>query len=122
MIAYTTARPLCGRSIGHTLDTLRARGAVRLDDEEAAALAAALDGVIAYGVELFGSRTDAAARGGDVDVLVLSPEPPFATARRITTRFFGRCEEKLDVVVVNPDALSASQQAFIEGASRVRLA
>lgn len=94
-----------------------ASGTVRLDAEEAAALAG-----IPGEAWLFGSRLDPARRGGDVDVLVLTDAPAFETSQRIATRFFSRCEEKIDVVVMNPDRLTADQAAFLAGIRKTRIA
>jgi len=121
MSVVSVAAPLSATTIRRSLDLLRGAGTIRIDDDEAAAVAAALDGIRAWHVDLFGSRADPLARGGDIDLLVLSPEPAFATARRIATRFFARCEEKIDVVVVDPDHLSPAQAAFIASARRVRI-
>jgi len=105
----------------HTLDTLRATDSMRLDAEEAAALAAALAGE--HGEAwLFGSRLDPARRGGDIDVLVLTEEPAFETSQRISTRFFSRCEEKIDVVVMNPARLTAEQADFLARNRKARIA
>jgi len=104
-----------------SLRQLRAQGLVRLDDIEAAALAAAVDGVSAEAVELFGSRSDPAGRGGDIDVLVLSAAPRFETARRVSSRFFRHCEERIDVVVLDPDLLTAAEDAFLRSLRRVRI-
>ena len=57
--------PRSATSFEESLQALRARGLVRLDDAEAAALVAAVDGVVAKSIELFGSRTDPATRGGE---------------------------------------------------------
>lgn len=84
---------------------------MRLDRHERAALSKATEGL--REVYLFGSRTDDAARGGDIDLLVFSDQPPFDLARRISREFFLACEEKIDVVVVNPAALTNEQAAFI---------
>src|ERR1035438_6593458 len=92
----------------------------RLDTEEAAALAAALADVPGE-AWLFGSRLDPARRGGDIDVLVLTEAPAFETSQRIATRFFSRCEEKIDVVVMNPLRLSAEQADFLARINRVRI-
>lgn len=94
----------------------------RLDKEEERALRDALQSSGATEAYLFGSRTDPRRRGGDIDVLVLSKEPPFELSRRIATRFFMRCEEKIDVVVMNPEALSLEQQAFLDTLKPVRFA
>jgi predicted nucleotidyltransferase len=108
-------------SFERSLRPLREGGMVRLDDVEAGALAAAVDGVAADSVHLFGSRTDPAARGGDIDLLVLTTAPRFETARRVSTRFFTRCEERIDVVVLDPDRLTPGEHAFLSSLRRVRI-
>lgn len=107
----------CETSLAH----LRSLGLVRLDDAEAAALTAAVDGVAARSVELFGSRTDPSGRGGDIDLLILSAAPRFETARRVSIRFFLHCEERLDVVVLDPDRLAAAEAAFLQSLRRVKI-
>jgi hypothetical protein len=84
------------------------------------ALAAGV-GVVADSVHHFGSRTDPAARGGDIDLLVLTTAPRFETARRVSTRFFTRCEERIDVVVLDPDRLTPGEHAFLSSLRRVRI-
>ncbi len=108
--------------VAQSLGTLRASHAVRLDDAEVSALAAALDGVSASSIELFGSRTDATARGGDIDILILSDAPRLETARRVSSRFFMHCEERIDVVVLDPARLSIAEKAFLRSLRRVRIA
>jgi predicted nucleotidyltransferase len=108
--------------LAQTLGALRASRAVRLDDAEISALAAALDGVSASSVELFGSRTDPTARGGDIDILILSDAPRLETARRVSSRFFTHCEERIDVVVLDPTRVSAAEEAFLRSLRRVRIA
>ena len=103
------------------LRVLRQAGAVRLDATESAAIAAAVDGVRAERIDLFGSRTDPRARGGDVDLLVFTDEPPLAISRQISCRFFARCEERIDVVVLNPDTTDVAQRAFLRSLTRVPL-
>lgn len=95
--------------------------AVRLDAEESAALAEALRDVSGE-VWLFGSRTHPSRRGGDIDVLVLTDQPAFETSRAIATRFFARCEEKIDVIVLDPAHLSPEQSDFLARISKVRIA
>jgi len=107
--------------LSQTLGVLRASRLVRLDDAEISALAAALDGVSATSIEFFGSRTDPAARGGDIDILILSDAPRLETARRVSSRFFMHCEERIDVVVLNPVRLSAAEEAFLHSLRRVRI-
>ena len=85
---------------------------MRLDHEESTALAHALAGVPGQAF-LFGSRVNDAARGGDIDVLVLSSGNPYRLSQRIATAFFAMCEEKLDVVVMNPERLTPEQRAFL---------
>jgi len=85
---------------------------MRLDPIERKALHNALKPVISP-VFLFGSRVDDAARGGDIDILILSGDDPFALSRRVARDFFLHCEEKIDVVVMNPDSLTREEQAFL---------
>lgn len=117
-IALMQSAATCLRS----LSRLRRAGAVRLDDIEAAALAAAIDGIHAYSVELFGSRVNPARRGGDIDLLILSDSPRFETARRVSSQFFLHCEERIDVVVLDPEKLTAAEEAFLQSLRRVRVA
>lgn len=107
----------CERSLA----SLRAAGLVRLDDAEAAALATAVDGVAADAIELFGSRTDPASRGGDIDLLILTSAPRFETARQVSRRFFMQCEERIDVVVLDPDRLTSAEAAFLRSLRRLRI-
>lgn len=93
----------------------------RLDAQELAALRHALASAGAPRAFLFGSRTDPAKRGGDIDVLIFSDQNPFDLSRRIATAFFSKCEEKIDVVVMNPQALTAEQQAFLDTLSPVEI-
>ncbi|RME35690.1 MAG: hypothetical protein D6786_01215 [Gammaproteobacteria bacterium] len=93
---------------------------VRLDSEEQRALHAALAG-IDDPVYLFGSRTDEGRRGGDIDILVLSKADPYQLSKRIKRRFFENCEEKIDVVVMDPERLDEAQRAFLESIDKVRL-
>jgi len=116
-----TVAPQSASSFERSVQSLRAAGMVRLDDVEAAALAAAVDGVVAESVELFGSRTDPASRGGDIDVLILTTAPRFETARRVSSRFFMHCEERIDVVVLDPKRLTAAEEAFLRSLRRVKI-
>lgn len=108
-------------AVSRSLGSLRAAGKIRLDDVEAAALAAAVEGVSADSVELFGSRADPASRGGDIDLLILTAAPRFDTARKVSIRFFLDCEERIDVVVLDPDRLSTADEAFLASLRRVRI-
>lgn len=108
-------------SFERALRPLRSAGLVRVDDVEAAALASAVDGIAADSVEIFGSRTDRASRGGDIDLLILTTAPRFEIAHRVSTRFFLHCEERIDVVVLDPDRLTAAEDAFLRSLRRVRI-
>ncbi|MDP2810861.1 MAG: nucleotidyltransferase domain-containing protein [Rhodocyclaceae bacterium] len=94
---------------------------VRLDAEEVEALSDALRDVPGE-VWLFGSRTEPSRRGGDIDILVLTDQPAFETSRAIATRFFSRCEEKIDVIVLDPAHLSPEHKDFLAHISKVRIA
>ena len=108
-------------AVSRSLGSLRAAGRIRLDDVEAAALAVAVEGVSADSIELFGSRTDPSGRGGDIDLLILTAAPRFDTSRRVSSRFFMNCEERIDVVVLDPDRLTVADEAFLESLRRVRI-
>lgn len=86
---------------------------MRLDPAERKALKSALAGINAERVFLFGSRVDDAARGGDIDILVYSRADPLKLSSKVATRFFMECEERIDVVVMNPRRLTREQRAFL---------
>ncbi|HBA67486.1 MAG TPA: DNA polymerase III subunit beta [Methylococcaceae bacterium] len=67
---------------------------------------------------LFGSRVNENARGGDVDVLIFSRQPSFELSRKITRDYFKNCEEKIDVVVINPQAMTEEQSLFVKSIDR----
>ena len=85
---------------------------MRLDAEQTSALEYALD-LITDEVYLFGSRLDPSRKGGDIDLLVFSKQDSFQLSQQITLRFFEKCEEKIDVVVMDPNRLTDEQQAFL---------
>ena len=93
---------------------------MRLDAEQTSALEYALD-LITDEVYLFGSRLDPAKKGGDIDLLVFSKQDSFQLSQQITLRFFEKCEEKIDVVVMNPNRLTDEQQAFLNLIEKQRL-
>ena len=86
---------------------------MRLSDSEISALKAALTGVSYRRAFLFGSRTNEARTGGDIDILLYSEAPPFATAQQVASRFAREYDAKLDVLVINPDHPTEEQSAFI---------
>jgi len=107
--------------IHQTLNVLSRAGRVRLDTEEIDALAYALDGLAPERVALFGSRVEPDRRGGDVDLLILSDAPAYELSKRVATRFFSRCEEKIDVVVLPAHGATSEQQAFLDSIKGVDL-
>jgi len=49
---------------------------------------------------LFGSRTNDSTRGGDIDLLILSPNLTFADKLKIKANIFERlAEQKIDVII-----------------------
>ena len=86
---------------------------MRLLEQEKKALIHALEGVTGQAY-LYGSRTDDRKKGGDIDVLVLARvDSPYRLSQDISVRFRMECDEKIDVLVVNPDAIPESQRSFI---------
>jgi predicted nucleotidyltransferase len=70
---------------------------------------------------LFGSRTDDARRGGDVDILVLSePRLTWEEAARVRRRFWDRFGfQKLDLVCFSPGERSAFKELILLDAIRL---
>ena len=93
---------------------------MRLDAEQTSALEYALN-LVTDEVYLFGSRLDSAKKGGDIDLLVFSKQDSFQLSQQITLRFFEKCEEKIDVAVMNPNRLTDEQQAFLNLIEKQRL-
>jgi len=89
---------------------------MRLSDLERQALAYAMKS-IDYPVEIFGSRVDDAARGGDIDLIVFAPgmaaEDRFRLSLRIAVAFRSVCDEKIDVHVLDPHDLTSAERAFL---------
>jgi len=55
-------------------------------------------------IYLFGSRVDKQAKGGDIDILVLSQHLTQESARSIKTAIFEKLEEqKLDILIAKDD-------------------
>ena len=93
---------------------------MRLDAEQTSALEYALN-LVTDEVYLFGSRLDSSRKGGDIDLLVFSKQDSFQLSQQITLRFFEKCEEKIDVVVMDPSRLTEEQQAFLNLIEKQRL-
>ncbi|MFI5264566.1 MAG: nucleotidyltransferase domain-containing protein [Candidatus Kapaibacterium sp.] len=57
---------------------------------------------------LYGSRTDDAKRGGDIDILILTPgEVDLRTRLKMEARMWEKIgEQKIDILIEKPDALS----------------
>lgn len=95
---------------------------MRLDHTQKKALKIALQnlkkGDEAY---LFGSRVDDAKRGGDIDVLIFSQQPGFELSRKIIRDFFKHCEEKLDVLIINPRQMTQEQALFVQSIQKIPL-
>ena len=93
---------------------------MRLDTFQKKALSKAIKDVD-ENVWLFGSRVDDNKRGGDIDVLIFSDKNPYKLSQEVTINFFKECEEKIDVVVMNPNNLTSEQTAFLNVIKKVRL-
>jgi len=93
---------------------------MRLDQEQEVALQAAIEGVEGE-VFLFGSRVDDTARGGDIDLLILTDAAPYELSKAVKRRFAERCDERIDVVVMDPEHLTREQDAFLRVIERERL-
>jgi len=89
---------------------------MRLSELERRALAHAMRD-LDYPVEIFGSRLDDTARGGDIDLIVFAPGLAAAERLRLSLRiavaFRSVCDEKIDVQVLDPHDLTAAEQAFL---------
>jgi len=86
---------------------------VRLDANECRALAGALRGIRGR-FYLFGSRTDAAKKGGDVDLLVVAEtDSVYRLSRKITVNFQMVVDEKIDVTVVSPEEFEKNEKPFL---------
>ena len=85
---------------------------MRLRPEEKDALSHALSNV-RDPTYLFGSRTDDSRSGGDIDILILSEtDSPYRLSQDVTVGFRMQCDEKIDVIVINPSQPSPDQEAF----------
>ena len=75
---------------------------MRFDEIEKKALKHALKD-FEGSVYLFGSRTDKAKQGGDIDLLLVPRKKhrPLKLALEIQKQFFSICEENIDVIIYN---------------------
>jgi hypothetical protein len=55
-------------------------------------------------------------------LLILTDAPRFETARWVSSRFFMNCEERIDVVAMDPENLTSAEAAFLHSLRRVRIA
>jgi len=90
---------------------------VRLSEHEIATIKAVVTGYDpAAQVYLFGSRTDDSKRGGDIDLLLLSPRLGYKEKRAIRMdlhRLLG--EQKIDIVIAEDDCKPFVKIALAEG-------
>lgn len=70
---------------------------------------------------LFGSRTDPQKKGGDVDLLLFSKDDPFELSRKVTVGYQMVCDEKIDVIVMDPNNLAEEQENFLTLIKKVRI-
>jgi predicted nucleotidyltransferase len=85
---------------------------VRLCGDEYRALVFALQGVKGRAF-IFGSRTRLDKRGGDIDLLVeTNTESVYRVAQDITVRFRMNCDEKIDVLIVDPNRVNPDVRNF----------
>ena len=88
---------------------------MRLDSTQKHALKIALQNLQDEDqVFLYGSRVDDIKRGGDIDLLIYSQRPGFELSRKISRTFFKNCEEKIDVLVLDPAKMTKQQALFVQ--------
>jgi predicted nucleotidyltransferase len=93
---------------------------IRLDKTEEAALKDALSDVNDE-VYVVGSRLRPESKGGDIDLVIFSGQNSLELSRKITRRFFLKCEESIDVMVFDKKNLTDEQKAFLSSLSLVRI-
>ena len=93
---------------------------MRLDSKQKGALDKAIKG-IEDEIYLFGSRVDDTKKGGDIDILTFSKEDPYKLSQSVAIQYFMECEEKIDVIVMDPENLSLEQEAFLNTITKERL-
>jgi predicted nucleotidyltransferase len=95
---------------------------MRLDQTQKVALKIALQNLNDDDkVFLFGSRVDDSKKGGDIDILIFSQQPSFELSRKVVRDFFKHCEEKIDILVINPFQMTQEQVVFVESIEKVPL-
>ena len=96
---------------------------VRLSMRQRQALSSALgESALPKGtkVYLYGSRTDPEAAGGDVDILVYAPRADrYELARRIRRAYQRKLDERIDVIVIDPERQDPAQTAFLRTVRKV---
>ena len=93
---------------------------MRLDSKQKEALDKAIKGTEDE-IYLFGSRVDDTKKGGDIDILTFSKEDPYKLSQSAAIQYFMECEEKIDVIVMDPENLSLEQEAFLNTITKERL-
>lgn len=93
---------------------------MRLDSKQKEALFKAIEG-IENEIYLFGSRVDDTKKGGDIDILIFSQANPYKLSQRVAVQYFMECEEKIDVIVMDPHNLTPEQKAFLNTITMERL-
>jgi hypothetical protein len=86
---------------------------MRLVEVEIAALRTALSDVQWEHVWLFGSRVDDSRRGGDIDILLHTVQPAFSVAHQVASRYAAVVDGKLDVLALDPQAMTDEQKCFV---------
>jgi predicted nucleotidyltransferase len=94
----------------------------RLDDEQKAGLknlfSFMLENETAF---LFGSRVDLSKKGGDVDILIFSERNYHDLSLLLTVKYQDICDERIDVVVMNPSNLKKENISFLKMITKVRI-
>lgn len=93
---------------------------LRIDDQQKNALEFALRNLTGP-VFLFGSRINLKEKGGDLDLLIYSNEDKWKLTLQVSVDYKQICEEKIDVMVVNPDELTLEEQVFIEEIEKIQI-
>ncbi|KAF3981216.1 MAG: nucleotidyltransferase domain-containing protein [Methylococcales symbiont of Hymedesmia sp. n. MRB-2018] len=93
---------------------------MRLYQDEKTALEQSLLGVDDE-VYLFGSRTDDAKKGGDIDILIFSKKNAGKLAESISMKFLMLLDSKLDVIVFDKDNMTIEQTAFVNTLNLIKL-